>query len=62
MGWCPAWYPTLRAAKYLGVHPDDILQRSVYWRDKALTAEGAEAEAFAPRSKGQGSGRAAIGA
>jgi hypothetical protein len=41
----PDWYPLIVAAKYLGVPPWDLLERSVFWRDKALIAMSAEKQA-----------------
>jgi len=43
--WCPDWYSLLQAAKYLGVAPWDLMERSVWWRDKAVIAASAEAQA-----------------
>lgn len=43
--WCPAWYPLFVAANYLHVPPWELLDQSVYWRDKALIAQAAEAGA-----------------
>jgi hypothetical protein len=43
--WMPDWYPLIVAAKYLGVPPWDLLERSVWWRDKALIAMSAEKQA-----------------
>ena len=40
--WCPDWYPLFRAARYLNVAPWELLQQSVWWRDKALIAQSAE--------------------
>lgn len=45
MGHAPAWYITLRAAKYLGVPPWDLLDRPVWWQEIALAAESAETAA-----------------
>jgi len=35
----------MQAAKYLGVAPWDLMERSVWWRDKAVIAASAEAQA-----------------
>lgn len=45
MGYCPSWYETIRAAKYLGCNPWDLLDQPKCWTQWALAAEGAEAEA-----------------
>lgn len=45
MGAVPEWYGVVRAAKYLGVAPWDLMERSHVWVDWALTAEKAEDEA-----------------
>lgn len=45
MGDCPAWYPVMQAAKYLGVAPWELMEQSIWWRDKALIAMSAENEA-----------------
>ncbi len=47
----PDWYLLIRAARYLGVAPWDLAERSVVWRDWALIAESAEAEAEAEAVK-----------
>jgi hypothetical protein len=44
-GQCPEWYAHIQAAKYLGIDPEDLLKKSIYWRDKALVAMTAEAKA-----------------
>ena len=41
----PDWYPLLRAAKYLGVPPWDLLDRPAFWQRIALDAEWAEGQA-----------------
>ncbi len=43
--WCPDWFATFQAAKYLGVAPWELMEHSIYWRDKALIAMTAEAQA-----------------
>jgi hypothetical protein len=40
--WMPDWYPLIKAARYLGVAPWELLAQSVWWREKALIAESAE--------------------
>lgn len=45
MGACPEWYPLLRAARYLGVAPWELLERPRVWVDWAGTAEAAELDA-----------------
>lgn len=42
MAHCPDWYATIQAAKYLGVPPWELIRESIFWRDKALKAMGAE--------------------
>lgn len=42
MGALPDWYPLLRAAKYLGVAPWDLLQQPLFWQQKAILAEKVE--------------------
>jgi hypothetical protein len=51
MGEAPAWYLTLRAAKYLGVAPWDLAERPVWWQEIALVAEKAETAAANSRNK-----------
>ena len=45
MGHLPPWYRTVRAARYLGVAPWDLLDRpdSYEWEQAALIAEQGEA-------------------
>ena len=38
------WYTTIRAARYLGVPPWELLQQPVFWQYKALESEGIDAE------------------
>lgn len=45
MGSVPDWYRLVRAARYYGVAPWELADRSVYWQELALMAESAEAEA-----------------
>jgi len=41
----------MQAAKYLGVAPWDLMERSVFWQDKALIANAAEGQAQAIANK-----------
>ena len=41
-GTLPEWYGVMQAAKYLGVAPWELVERSIYWKDKALIAMSAE--------------------
>lgn len=43
--WCPDWYVTIQAAKYLGCEPWKLMEQSIYWQDKALKSMTAEHEA-----------------
>ncbi len=47
MGACPDWYPLIRAARYLGIAPWELMEKPMIWTNWALTAEGAEIEAQA---------------
>ena len=38
----PAWYPLIRAARYLGVAPWDLQEQHPSWFYQALVAERAE--------------------
>ena len=51
MGSAPAWYTTIRAARYLGVPPWELEQVSLKWKLRALAAQASEqaAEAQADR-------------
>jgi hypothetical protein len=40
----PEWFRLLRAARYLGVAPWELLRQPLYWQEWALTAESVEAE------------------
>lgn len=51
MGAVPDWYPLIKAARYLGVAPWDLLEQPVIWRRWAEAAEFAEAEAGKPPEK-----------
>jgi hypothetical protein len=46
MGKCPDWYNTMQAAKYLNVAPWELIEQSIWWIDKAITAMNAETEAM----------------
>ncbi len=56
MGEAPSWYFTLKAAKYLGVAPWDLLERPVWWQEVALAAEAAEAAASKQQQSRGGGG------
>ena len=43
----PEWYPLIRAARYLGVAPWELLEQQSAWMEYALMAESAEREAEA---------------
>lgn len=45
------WYVLIRAARYLGVPPWELLGRPVFWRDIAIMSESAELEAENARMK-----------
>lgn len=47
MGELPAWYNLMRAAKWMGVSPWDLLEAPLIWQDWALEAQAAEAGAEA---------------
>lgn len=38
----PSWYLTMRAARYLGVAPWELMDAPAFWRHAALQAERAE--------------------
>lgn len=42
MGACPEWYPIIRAARYLGVAPWELVEQPAAWIDWALIAQNAE--------------------
>ena len=42
MGEVPLWYALIQAARYLGVAPWDLAERSVWWMNIALAAQKAE--------------------
>jgi len=43
--WCPDYYSLIKAAKYLGVKPWELLDRSIWWQDVAIKCITAEAGA-----------------
>lgn len=51
--WMPDWYPVFAAAETLHCPPWELLEQSVYWRDKALIKRKAEAQARAELEKHQ---------
>ena len=44
MGALPDWYPLMRAARYLGVAPWELLRQPSAWVSWALLAERVEGE------------------
>lgn len=44
MGALPDWYPLMRAARYLGVPPWELLHQPSVWVSWALLAERVESE------------------
>lgn len=53
MGEVPDWYRTIRAAKYLGVAPWELMDQPVVWESWARVSENAEAEANRQRQEAQ---------
>lgn len=51
MGSLPQWYMQIRAARYLGVAPWDLVLRPLVWTEWALAAEDAENKAQADIDK-----------
>lgn len=45
MGYCPDWYVTMRAARYIGCNPWELIDQPRCWTEWALAAETAETEA-----------------
>lgn len=45
----PDWYPLMRAARYLGVPPWELLDQPLFWREKALIAAHVDEEVDAER-------------
>lgn len=41
----PEWYPLIKAARYLGVAPWELAERSAWWMNIAIDAQMAEAGA-----------------
>ncbi len=50
-GEAPEWYTVMRAAKYLGVAPWELLEQNVGWTNAALVAMDAEAKAARDRER-----------
>lgn len=44
MGECPDWYPLLKAAKWLGVPPWELVDQPQVWMEWALIADAAESD------------------
>jgi hypothetical protein len=42
MGYCPDFYPLIKAARYLHVPPWELAQQSAAWEQWALVTEAAE--------------------
>ncbi|MDW8006428.1 MAG: hypothetical protein RMJ05_06885 [Thermomicrobium sp.] len=57
MGEPPAWYRVIRAARYLGVAPWELLEREAVWFTWGLAAEAAEAKAERARAERATRGR-----
>jgi hypothetical protein len=55
MGEVPDWYAHIKAAKYLGVAPWDLLEQPIIWHNWAVRAE--EAEESAARQKNASTAR-----
>lgn len=51
MGEIPEWYYVIRAARYLGVPPWELMEQPKYWLDWALESESAENEAQGIRAR-----------
>ncbi len=51
MGECPDWYSLIRAARYLGVPPWELLKQPVVWTRWAEAA--AHAEVIAENNQGK---------
>jgi len=45
MGACPEDYSLVKAAQWLGVAPWELMEQSIWWRDRAIMFMNAEAEA-----------------
>mgnify|MGYP003529400839 CR=1 FL=1 len=57
MGESPEWYSLLKAAKYLGVPPWDLLGKPRVWYEMALAADAAEMAAHNDAKQRQQQGR-----
>jgi len=44
------WYVLIRAARYLGVAPWDLMEQSIFWYHKALESENIDAEVAEARA------------
>lgn len=51
MGELPEWYISLRAAKYLGCKPWELIEQPVIWQEYALAAVRAEGTAQEQRAQ-----------
>lgn len=47
----PAWYPTVRIARYYSQRPDRLGDLSLVWAQRTLTAEKAELRAAEDRAR-----------
>ena len=45
MGACPEDYTLVKAAQYLGVAPWELMEQSIWWRERAIMFMNAEAGA-----------------
>ena len=45
------WYVLMRAARYLGVAPWELLDQPVYWQHKAIESERIDAEVEEARAE-----------
>ncbi len=41
----PDWYPLMKAAKYIGVKPWELMRKPLVWQQWALAMQKAEEEA-----------------
>jgi hypothetical protein len=57
MGESPEWYSLLKAARYLGVPPWELLRQPRVWYEMALAADAAEMAARSDAAKRQQQGR-----
>lgn len=51
MGSCPDYYATVRAARYYGIPPWDLIEQHPVWVEVALLCEGAELGAQSTRQQ-----------